>query len=223
MDSSPRAAAPAVGSKYHPDGTLRAFPGASWISFLEAGPVTDQLLGLQAAIQDAGLGRSLVPVPPASFHVTLLDLVCDQERLPGRWPTGVSLEAPLEEVEDWIRLRLAPQPSPRPRFRFQALAPNAVSLLLLLRPADPEHEAELRGARDLLAERLGFRHPGHEHYGFHLTVAYRLRVPDAGEEAVLGSLLRDWEPRLEAACGELTLPPPVLVHFPDMGHFEPLD
>lgn len=215
----------AVGSKFHPDGSPRAFPGYSVIRFLDpASPATELLCQIQAELAEVTPAGCFAFLPPESFHVTLIDLVCDQLRRPEVWSGELSLDQPFSEVGTWLAERLDPLLArPFPAFLgFQGLYWPETSLMPILEPVDDCSHASHRGLREEIAEATGIRHPGHEHYGFHLTLAYRLFELSDRERRTLEDRLSTWNQRLRNDLGVLPLAPPELVYFPDMTRFLPV-
>lgn len=76
--------------------------------------------------------------------------------------------------------------------------------------------------RDALADLLGYRHPDHETYVFHITFAYV--IERLADEALprWQAMLDDVAAELRAEVPVLELQPPAFCAFDDMNHFEEL-
>lgn len=205
------------GRKFDRDGGARPFPGISVICFLEPGaPQREVLLDLQAAARRAPFGRGLACLPPESFHMTVADLMVDQERSPEHWSSKLEPDAPFESVrsavEAWLDGLL---PAEGFRMDFSELGARTATLAPLLKPADEGTRERLAALRDRIAERTGVRHPGHDAYRFHVSAAYILEGFDRDDPA-FRVFLKEWDDALARSFGTLRTGPPKLVYFPDM-------
>ena len=98
--------APAVGNKFYEDGTVRQFPGNTIICF--ADPQSQAFQEAEWAQQQLlreSYADKFAILPPSSFHMTVLDLICDQVRETEKWSSHLSLDAPLEEVDQHFNVR----------------------------------------------------------------------------------------------------------------------
>lgn len=77
----------------------------------------------------------------------------------------------------------------------------------------------MRAWRDAFADLLGYRHPDHDTYVYHITFAYPIeRLSDAALPA-WQSMLGQVPGRVAARVSELELTPPAFCVFEDMNHF----
>lgn len=212
-----------VGRKFHPDGTPRLFPGNTIICFVApTSPIGMAAHAFQAALGQLPIGRKFALLPPASFHMTVMELLCDQVRTPERWSSWLSLDAPLAAIDAFFLERLPAVPAPDGLTVCVTGVAHPDNLWLTLQPADDSTGAALRAYRDAVANATGVRFPDHDTYRFHLSLAYRLIALDPDEEQQLAALVRTWQPRLQAAGNRIALPPPLLTGFDDMTRFVPL-
>ncbi|NJN16631.1 MAG: DUF1868 domain-containing protein [Oscillochloris sp.] len=73
-----------VGRKFHPDGSARLFPGNTVICFAAASePLYQAAVGLQDRLRTTSYGHRFALLPPPSFHMTVIELLCDQVREQG--------------------------------------------------------------------------------------------------------------------------------------------
>ncbi|MFT7757348.1 UNVERIFIED_CONTAM: hypothetical protein ODX46_14920, partial [Salmonella enterica subsp. enterica serovar Enteritidis] len=83
-------------------------------------------------------------------------------------------------------------------------------------------ERIMRAWRDELAVPFGYRHPDHDTYVFHITLAYPIaRFPDERLGA-WQELLDDCLAFIRRESPVIALNPPALCSFVDMNHFEEL-
>ncbi len=212
-----------VGRKFHADGTARLFPGNTIICFVAPeSPVGQAAIAFQEAVRQTAFGSAFTLLPPASFHMTVMELLCDQVRAPERWSAQLPLDAPLAQTDDFFLARVPAIPAPE-RLAMQVVGLfHRDNLMLTLQPADGATAEALRSYRAAVAAATGVRFPDHDTYGFHISLAYRLLQLDAAQEEGLNELFAASLPRLQAAGASIALPPPVLTGFDDMTRFVPI-
>ena len=100
----------------------------------------------------------------------------------------------------------------------RALAPTG----LIVAGAAPEDDRTLRAWRDDLTARFGYRHPDHDDYVFHITLAYLVDwLPEAAVEPYEIALQACFE-HIVAEAPVIELDDMAFCSFVDMNHFEPL-
>ena len=211
-----------VGTKFHADGSVRRFPGCSVVCRLSPlMPQYARLEWVQAYSSDEFFAKKLAYLPPESFHMTVFDLICDQRRVPEHWSDRVGLDAPLKEVEATLTRAIDALEFPTRRFRmrFGGLGPFHTTLHVLLDPADWATRKALASFRDEISQVTGVRHPNHDDYRFHVSLAYLLRPLSTQDKSDYLSFTAETEARLEAVLSTLRLGQPELVLFDDMHDF----
>jgi hypothetical protein len=93
---------------------------------------------------------------------------------------------------------------------------------LVLTGATQQDEQSVRALRDALTVPFGYRHPNHDGYTFHITLAYlKSWLPgDAG--AAYRPVLQDLARAFAAEIDVVELGAPAFCTFPDMTEFRPL-
>ncbi|WYZ44895.1 hypothetical protein EsH8_VIII_000211 [Colletotrichum jinshuiense] len=215
-----------VPSKFAPSGAVQPFPGNTILIHLAASdPVFASLESLGAALASSRFSSSVALLPPSSYHMTVFEGVCDQVRQPGYWPADLPLDTPLQECTSHLEeklsgLRLRDGDAPRPPPYDMAIAgfdPLDVGISLRLEGRAPSVTERLRGLRGRLAAALQIRHPIHDEYGFHISVAYLLRHLDDAEKRELEALLSAFFTGMPKT---LALGAPEFCVFGDMFAFE---
>jgi hypothetical protein len=103
--------------------------------------------------------------------------------------------------------------------RFADVGPSDVTLHLSLDPADAATADTLTAFREAVSEATGVRHPVHDRYRFHISLAYQRVWMDADERSLFEGFVRGVEDELRSGFGELVLGPPQLTLFDDMFAF----
>lgn len=151
--------------------------------------------------------------------MTVFEGVCDQVRKPDFWPTDLPDDAPLAECNDHFARKLSAfrtqTPSPF-RLNVSGYTPRINGIGLHLEPENDAENRRLRDLRDRLAHLLQIRHPDHEAYGFHLSIAYFIRFPSADERDELDRLLFT---HLQDLPKTFELGSPEFCYFDDMFEF----
>ncbi|MEZ4514801.1 MAG: DUF1868 domain-containing protein [Chloroflexota bacterium] len=212
----------AVGQKFHPNGRVRTFPGNTIISFVPPNsPIFAHTSWVQAQIQALPFAHKFGFLPPSSFHMTVMELLCDQVRLPERWSDQLPLDAPLRDVDQFFTERVPHIPPPAAlRMRFVEVAQYTPTLNLM--PDDEETAVSLQTYRNAIATATGVRFPDHDSYQYHISTAYRLINLSAAEEDQLAATLQPINATLRASFGLFAPPPPQLTFFDDMFAFYPI-
>ena len=207
---------PAVGSKFEADGSARRFAGSSIVCALDpASPVLAEAEWIRTQAQQRGLAELFAWLPPASFHMTVFDLLCDQVRQAEHWSAELPLDRPLAETDRWLARHLAPLSWPgAPKTSVTGLGPlqGNNTLHLRLEPADPYTASELERFRQAVSQATGVRHPTHDSYSFHLSLAYPL-------ERLSTQQLRRYRDLETAANARLTRLPCVALGAPYLALF----
>lgn len=211
-----------VGVKFHEDRSARVFPGNTIICPVAAPSQSMQVLKqIYDDLQQQPWAGKFALLPPSSYHMTLFEGVCDQVRDAEHWVRGLPLDAPLAVVDDYLSRQWQTLPEfSAPDMRFKRLEYGEF-ITILLEPVNETVEQKLRQARDVLAEALQIRFPGHETYRFHLSLAYGIIPINVDDRKQMDRWVERWEPVLRDALNPVELLPPALCFFEDMTHFAP--
>ncbi|SCY91035.1 DUF1868 domain-containing protein [Rhizobium sp. NFACC06-2] len=209
-----------VPSKFTVDGAVRPFPGNTIICHLSQDSELHTRLTQLALELDGCNNEALYTLlPPSSWHMTVFEGVCDQVRTPGFWPADLPADAPLAECNAAFSRKLSAfdmNTTPSFRMRISGYTPRVDGIGLHLEPVDTAEDARIRNLRDRLSKELQIRHPFHEEYGFHLSIAYFIRFPTDDERSALDKILFN---RLQDMPTEFELAAPEFCFFDDMFEF----
>jgi hypothetical protein len=109
--------------------------------------------------------------------MTVFEGVVDERREPGYWPSNLAMNANLEDCTALYENEPSffdLQTDLRYHLSTVEFKPFDTRISLHIEPHMADNTA-LRGLRDRLADFIQIRHPDHNRYGFHLSVAYLLR------------------------------------------------
>lgn len=209
-----------LGTRYDRDGIFLPEPGNTVVCHLQEGSETERVL--RAARQRylaMPQARQLAFTAPESLHMTLFQGILEGRRDPIYWPDGVPLDAPIDVMTELMLERLAPYSGGEP---FGVEVTRALPTGLVVSGITEADRRAMAGWRNDLAALLGYRHPDHDSYEFHITFAY---VIDWLDDAILPA----WQDMLDDVLAMIRLQVPVLqlrtpafCSFTDMNWFEEL-
>lgn len=212
-----------IGWKFNADGSIRLFPGNTIICFVQPDSVVYQkALWVQEQLQGQPFAHKFALLPPSSFHMTVMQLLCDQTRSAEYWSAKLALDAALEDTDEFFVRTMPAVPAP-PGFRMQywRLKTWGDSVGMLLLPADDGERAALAAYRDAVAAATGVRFPDHDSYRFHITLAYQLFALDEAEQDGIETLAARVDETLAESFGIFETGEPELTFFDDMLRFVP--
>lgn len=216
-----RGAAPArLGTRFDATGQFLFEPGNTVVSHVVPGSATERaMIRIRDGLRALDPGHHFAWTPVSSYHMTIFQGVIEYRRQPGYWPADLPLDASIGESTDYFLARLQDFPRVAPfNVKLDEVTPHG----LTVSPATAADAAIIADFRNSLADRFGYRHPDHETYVLHITVAYIVRwLPRASHEIYLPALLQLSEDfRKEVPVIELG--PADFCTFDDMNHFEPV-
>jgi hypothetical protein len=213
---------PNVGSKFDAGGRALPFAGNTIIWRWPVDSPTDLALrSVLDAFTLLSVAKCFATLPPKTWHVILCEGVCDARRAADRWPTGWPLDAPLGKVTrhfaDVTGEFLEDLPPLHCRLdSIQRFGDR--TLAATFSPNDAAHKIKLADWRRELRSRLGMARAGRDETAVHLTLAYQIGWPNAGEEAILTDFCATMSERWSGST--LHLVEPQLHVFADMTRFE---
>ena len=207
-----------LGTRYDAAGTFLPEPGNTVVCHLVSGSATEQALAnaraQYQAMPDAG---KLAFTPVNSYHMTLFQGIIKGRRKLRYWPNDMALDAPIEAMTTHYIETLA---------EFEPAAPFAVELIealptgLIVAGATAADRHAMAEWRNRFAEAFGYRHPDHDSYEFHITMAYMIDWIDDDAIPAWTAMLNDVAAEIRAAAPVLELRAPAFCSFADMNWFE---
>jgi hypothetical protein len=213
-----------VGVKFNRDGSVRHYPGNTILCHVpRPGVLWSALIAARDQLNAGKAADRLTFLPPESYHMTVFEGVTDHIRAPLAWPADVQLDAPVDQCTRRFEQKLARfDPACELPLRMVIADGSAQHSagVMTLTPIDAEENRKLRTLRDRLSDCLSIRHPIHNDYVFHITLAYPIKaMTPAATDAYL---------KQQAACFEwirrqvpvVEFGPPEFCVFDDMHAFE---
>ncbi|QDZ00697.1 DUF1868 domain-containing protein [Nitratireductor mangrovi] len=209
-----------LGTRYDVEGRFLPEPGNTIVCHVVAGSATAAaLLAARDALKALPHGDRFTCTPPSSYHMTVFQGTIEGRRGPDYWPAGLSADMPIDDTTEWFAARLRGLP-PAPSFRMRPV--QMTPLGLVVAGATDADEKAIRGWRDRLTALFDYRHPDHDEYVFHVTLAYQTAWLPADAGAAYRPALAEITRRIVEAAPTLELGPPEFCVFDDMKEFRPL-
>lgn len=209
-----------LGIRYDATGRFLEEPGNTVVCHLHPGSAEEQaLVALRERMRAMPDADRLAFTPVSSLHMTLFQGIIEYRRTWPYWPRDIAADALIDETTRRFAERLQGFRGAGP-FQVQAtgLTPNG----LIVEGAGEADRRTLAAWRDALAEVFGYRHPDHETYVFHVTLAYPIRWLDDARIPAWQAALAEGLADLQRAVPVMTLRPPAFCRFRDMELFEEL-
>jgi len=207
--------------KFHADGSVRNFPGNTIICpIAPCNSSFSEIRVAQQSLKELSLQNKFAFLPEESFHMTVMELLCDQVREKPYWSSLLALSASLEETDAFFQKVLSKTENwpRRISMKFHRMI-SGDTIKIGLTPFDSNEKIVLKKFRDEISKLTGVCFPGHETYQFHITLAYAIRPLSLEEEEILESWKEKMSQQLEKQLDISTLQKPELIVFHDMFAF----
>ncbi len=209
-------------NKFNPDGSVRFFPGNTVISFIDHRDAVFALFQeVRAMLRGSAAADCVTFLPEDSAHMTVFEGVCDQWRRPEVWTKALPLDAPLTEVDAFFERQFQQaQLLGDARMRAVGLRVGG-GYMMRLQPLERRDADSLKRYRDQLSELFTLRFPDHDAYGFHISLCYITKAPDAAQNDAFERFEREADAYIARKGTVFTVQAPQLTYFRDMFRFEP--
>ncbi|MGO4831797.1 DUF1868 domain-containing protein, partial [Rhizobiaceae sp. 2RAB30] len=209
-----------LGIRFDATGRFLPTPGNTIVSHIAQGSRTEAALArIRRDLMDLPFGDRFAYTPTSSYHMTVFQGVIEGRRKADYWPEDIPLDMAIEETTPLLLDRLSTLPQAEP-FRMKIV--SVTPLGLVLAGASERDETVVRALRDALVEPFGYRHPDHDSYTFHITMAYPMAWLPAGAEANYLPALAALKESLVEELDVIELGAPAFCEFTDMTEFRPL-
>jgi len=209
-----------LGTRYNSSGVFLPEAGNTVVCHLVEGSATQQALAdARLVFQARADADKLAFTPVESYHMTLFQGIIEGRREYPYWPRDLDGATAIGAMTEQFRRRLADfAGGPAFQVAVTAVVPTGLRVEGIT-AADRQAMADWR---DRFADLLGYRHPDHASYEFHITMAY---LVDWIDEAALPGwleMLHAVEADIVQRAPVLELRAPAFCSFADMNWFEEL-
>ena len=209
-----------LGRRYNTDGEFLLEPGNTVVCHLVEGSKTESaIIGTRQRFLDMPEASQLAFTPVSSLHMTVFQGIIEYRRAFPYWPADMPLDTPIDTMTEYYCDRLADFPG-LPGFNMQVTGLKPTGLVL--KGASAEDDRIIALWRDTFAGAFGYRHPDHNTYQFHITLAYVTRWFDPECLPRWQAMLDEELEKLRAAAPIIEMRAPAFCEFRDMNHFREL-
>lgn len=209
-----------VDRKFSRAGDSLPYRGNTIVSMIPSDSMAGAVMGsCQRELRGCKASSAFAMLPASSLHMTVFELLCDAVRDPEYWSAYLPLDSDIRSADQFFRGALAGLQFPPPVDMDVVALSTRTGITLELVPADRQAEWILRSFRERVSDRTGVRFPNHDHYGFHVTLAYRLRPLSHHEAVPLAEALEVAGTEMQLRAPQLRIPSPSFRVFDDMTAF----
>ncbi len=211
----------AVGQKFYHDGSVRPFPGNTVICKIPPSlPIYAGLVEAQERLRAADRTGKYVFLPPSSFHMTVIEGLCDQVRTPEQWSRKLDLQVPWPAVNQFMFECFTRLSCPSSLTMRMSHITIPGGLAIVLEPANTETSQSLQRFREDFSQETGIRFPNHETYTYHIGLAYNLLWLTGDEERLMHGAQQTLQSALSTRYPSMTFDTPHFTYFEDMFRFD---
>ncbi|MDO4873392.1 MAG: DUF1868 domain-containing protein [Carnobacterium sp.] len=166
--------------KFKENGEFNHFPGNTVVANLYTKPELMEVVDIiQARYRELSFIDKFTLTPRDSIHMTVIELLCHENREPEFWSSHLPLDTPLQEILDYFAKQLEIFPLLNEEIHMRVIEMGKQNIMV--EPADEASANRLEEIRTYVSEKAGVRFPNHDSYHFHISVGY-LRIPLTEEE-----------------------------------------
>lgn len=205
--------------KFDDTGTPLPYYGNTIVSYLNSTehPIFEEAEKAWGRLKNTSFSSCLAFLPPDSFHMTVLTLCREIDRGTPYWPPEVSKTACFQEIDAFLKEKMKSVPVPK---GIVMEVEECEEIRIILKPHNKAGEEKLRIYRDRVAEATGIRHPWHEDFRYHLSLAYRIKPLSEEQKEVKTAVCQQLTRELKTRVKPFLLPEPEFVIFNDMMSYE---
>ena len=166
--------------KFKENGEFNHFPGNTVVANLYTNSDLMEVVDIiQSRYRELPFIDKFTLTPRDSIHMTVIELLCHENREPEFWSSHLPLDTPLQEIHDYFAKQLEIFPLLNEDIHMRVTEMGNQNILV--EPADEKSAKRLEEIRTYVSEKAGVRFPNHDCYHFHILIGY-LRVPLTEEE-----------------------------------------
>lgn len=209
-----------TGTRFNAEGEFLPEPGNTIVCHLVQGSASQSaVVATRQRFLDMPEAGNLAFTPVSSFHMTVFQGIIEYRRMWPYWPKEMPLTASIDAMTEYYLERLSVF-SALPHFAMQITGLRPTGLVLKGKTAEDDRVVALW--RNTFAKAFGYRHPDHDKYEFHLTLAYVVRWFDPVCLPRWQAMMDEEVEKLRDSVPVIELRPPAFCEFRDMNHFKEL-
>ena len=175
--------------KFKENGEFNHFPGNTVVANLYTKQDLMEVVDIiQSRYRELPFIDKFTLTPRNSIHMTVIELLCHENRETEFWSSNLPLDTPLQEIHDYFakQLEIFPLLDEEIHMRITEMGKQNI----LVEPADEVSAKRLEEIRTYVSEKAGVRFPNHDSYQFHISTGY-LREELTDEEQKIFKKVRN--------------------------------
>ncbi|UPQ86325.1 DUF1868 domain-containing protein [Ignavigranum ruoffiae] len=206
--------------KFLADGEAIPYYGNTVISIMnnENWPIYHLSRRMMKIIKESTLSDKIRLLPLESIHMTLIPLIREIDRGTDIWPQSLPTNASFKEIDKILRDKVE-EVEPYHQIRMKINEVQITGFRLSAQTAAMNQE--LRNYRDQIALKTKIVHPGHNHYQFHVSLAYVIKPFSQNDHLMLDKLETEMTKVAKASLDSFVLAEPKFSIFNDMLSYHP--
>ncbi|MBN2545256.1 MAG: DUF1868 domain-containing protein [Spirochaetes bacterium] len=210
----------AVGKKFNHDGSFRKYPGITIISKIKKGSFESTVLKEQQShFMKLPFADKFAFLPQESFHMTVFDLLKDQDRKKEDWSEFLKLDSPLNEIDNFMKIKFNEVKKPN-KIKMKVKGCYITDFICVdLEPFSEKEFNKLKFYRDALSDKSGIKKPNHDTYKYHITLAHKIIELDQKEKLDAVCFLDKINDKFISDLPFIELGVPELCFFNDLSGF----
>lgn len=209
-------------AKFKKNGDFNTFRGNTVVANLDG---NEELIAIVHEIQEA---YSKLPffdkftlTPKKSIHMTVIELLCDKNRVEKYWSKDLDLKMPIDEVSEYFGEKLEKFPLKKESIKMKTIALSAQNIVV--EPFDNESKNRLEKIRKYVSNETGVRFPNHDDYQFHISVGYLREKLTKNEEELFTEVRSGLQKKLLEQLPFIIIDRIDFTVFEDMTEFVPYE
>ena len=209
-----------VGTKFNKDGTVKYFPGNTIICNVARQSETFKILCITKEMVAKLIDRyKYTFLPESSYHMTVIEGICDKVRNEKLWTNIFPLETALEKIDIFFKEQYENIKVPYSfSMKYNSFDIGDVIIIKLI-PAADEDSKKIKEFRNKISAKFGLRFPDHDNYLFHITLAYNIVKEGKDDKKKIDYIKERVHNYLKDNFGIFKTSSPELMFFNDMFEF----
>lgn len=211
--------------KFNEDGTVRHFPGNTFICHLKKNSKhADFSMWAQDRLRELPFSGKLSFLPLDSMHMTVFEGVCDQVRTQEKWTSKLDLNVDLDETRQLFLKEVANMNEFAGfSMKFEAMYHHKrAGISIGLVESDEISIQTIKQCREKLSDLTGIRMGDFDSYRFHISLCYEIIELNDKEMDILYKKFDEINKELSSSFGNLVHKQMDYCQFDDMFNFTPI-
>lgn len=209
-----------VGTKFNENGNIKTFTGNTVICNVNPKSKTYKVLCTTKEMLANMIDKyKYTFLPESSYHMTVIEGVCNAIRKKEYWTNLLPLDTNLEVLDDFFEKQYKDIEIPESfSMNYNGFEIGDVIIVKLV-PNSNKDFIKIKKFRDAVSKKFGLRFPNHNNYLFHITLAYNIIKEDKDNKKKIDYIRQRVHNYLKDNFGIFKTSSPELMFFNNMFEF----